>query len=76
MDGLKCVIPMNCKTEQVTVKGIETLFGKEDDQITAKPCAGCENKTAKNHNVIYVKIMDWVKGKPIKFVNIIANNSQ
>ncbi len=73
MDGLKYVIPMSCKTEQVTIKGIETLFGKEDDRIEEKPCKGCENKTAKNHNGISVKIMDWVKDKPVKFIDIVAN---
>lgn len=75
MDGLKYVIPMSCKTEQVTIKGMETLFGKEDDRIEEKPCRGCENKTAKNHNGTYVKTMDWVKDKPIKFADIVANIS-
>ena len=63
MDGLKYVIPMSCKTEKVTIKGAETLFGKEDDQVVEKPCAGCENKTAKNHNGIYAKTMDWRENK-------------
>jgi len=72
MDGLKYVIPMSCKTEQVTIKGMETLFGKEDDRIEEKPCRGCENKTAKNHNGTYVKTMDWVKDKPIKFADSVA----
>lgn len=71
MDGLKYVIPMNCKTEQVTIKGAETLFGKEDDQVVEKPCAGCENKTAKNHNGTYVKIMNWKEEKIIRFVDIV-----
>ena len=70
MDGLKYVIPMSCKTEQVTIKGTETLFGKEDDQIIEKPCEGCEKKTAKNHNGIYVKTMDWRENKIIRFVDI------
>ncbi len=71
MDGLKYVIPMSCKTEQVTIKGAETLFGKEDDQVVEKPCAGCENKTAKNHNGTYVKIMNWKEEKIIRFVDIV-----
>ena len=71
MDGLKYVIPMSCKTEQVTIKGTETLFGKEDDQVVEKPCAGCENKTAKNHNGTYVKTMDWRENKIIRFVDIV-----
>ena len=52
MDGLKYVIPLSCKTETITIKGEVTLFGKGDDRIVEKPCAGCENKTAKNHNEI------------------------
>lgn len=71
MDGLKYVIPMSCKTETVTIKGAETLFGKEDDQIIEKPCSGCENKTAKNHNGIYAKTMDWRENKIIRFVDIV-----
>ena len=71
MDGLKYVIPMSCKTEQVTIKGTETLFGKEDDQIIEKPCEGCEKKTAKNHNGTYVKTMDWRENKIIRFVDIV-----
>lgn len=63
MDGLKYVIPMSCKTEIITIKDIETLFGKEDDQVVEKPCTGCENKTAKNHNGTYVKIMNWREKK-------------
>jgi len=72
MDGLKYVIPMSCKTEKVTIKGAETLFGKEDDQVVEKPCAGCENKTVKNHNGIYVNIMDWKEDKVIRFVDILV----
>lgn len=71
MDGLKYVIPMSCKTEQVTIKGLETLFGKEDDKIVEKPCPSCENRTAKNHNGTYVKIMNWKEKKVIRFVEIL-----
>ena len=72
MDGLKYVIPMSCKTETITIKGEVTLFGKEDDRIVEKPCAGCENKTAKNHNGIYAKTMDWRENKLIRFVDIVS----
>jgi hypothetical protein len=72
MDGLKYVIPMSCKTETVTIKGTETLFGKEDDRVVEKTCEGCENKTAKNHNGIYVKTMDWKADNIIRFVDIIS----
>jgi len=70
MDGLKYVIPMSCKTEKVTIKGAQTLFGNEDDRIVDKPCEGCEKQSAKNHNGIYVKTMDWKEGKIIRFVDI------
>jgi len=72
MDGLKYVIPMSCKTEKVLIRGEQTLFEKKEDYIVEKPCIGCEKKTAKNHNGIYVKIMDWALNKPIKFVDIVS----
>ena len=72
MDGLKYVVPMSCKTEHITIKGAENLFGKEEDISIEKQCDGCEKKTAKNHNGIYVKTMDWVKGEPINFVEILS----
>lgn len=72
MDGLKYVIPMSCTTEKVIIKGEETLFEKKEDYVVEKQCPGCEKKTAKNHNGIYAQTMDWVKGEPIKFVDVIS----
>ena len=72
MDGLKYVIPMSCTTEQIVIKGEETLFEKKEDYIIESQCLGCEKKTAQNHNGIYVKIMDWVNGKTIEFVDILS----
>jgi hypothetical protein len=72
MDGLKYVIPMSCKTETVTIRGEETLFEKTADRIEEKQCAGCEKKTAQNHNGDYVKIMDWKEDKIIRFVDIVS----
>lgn len=72
MDGLKYVIPMSCKTEQVIIKGAETLFGKEDDHVEEKPCPGCINKTAINHNGTYSKTMDWKEDKIIRFVDVLT----
>ena len=71
MDGLKYVIPMSCKIEKMLIKGEETLFEKKEDYILEKKCAGCENKTVKNHNGVYVNIMDWVKGQTIRFVDVV-----
>jgi hypothetical protein len=75
MDGLKCVIPMSCKHQKKVIAGEQTLFGKEEDSIEETACVGCTKKTAKNHTGIYVKTMDWVKGTPIKFVDIISKNT-
>jgi len=71
MDGLKYVIPMSCKTETVTIKGVETLFGKVDDHEEEKSCLGCENKSPTNHNGVYSKTMNWKDGIPIKFLDIV-----
>ena len=72
MDGLKYVIPMSCSSEKVIIKGEDTLFEQKEDHVVEKPCPGCDKKTAKNHNGIYVKTMDWIKGVPIKFVEILV----
>jgi hypothetical protein len=71
MDGLRYVIPMSCKNENVIIKGEETLFEKKEDRMEERPCPGCLNKSAKNHNGTFVKIMDWVKGETIRFVDIL-----
>lgn len=72
MDGLKYVIPMSCKNENIIVKGEETLFEKKEDYSIEKQCLSCQKKTSQKHNGIYVKTMDWVKGEPIKFVDIVG----
>lgn len=72
MDGLKYVVPLSCKNEEFIVMGEVTLFGKKEDQVVKKPCVGCINKTLHNHNGIYSKTMDWVKRKPVRFVDIVA----
>ncbi len=73
MDGLRYVIPMSCKIEKVIIKVVQTaMFEEKEDYTIEKPCEGCEKKTAKNHNGEYVKTMDWIKGKPIRFVDILS----
>jgi hypothetical protein len=52
------------------------MFEEKEDYTVEKPCEGCEKKTAKNHNGVYVKIMDWVKGKPIRFVDILFKKQE
>ena len=66
MDGLKGVVPDSCKP--VRVPG---LFG--ETKVT--PCPGCKQKDKMNrkHRGIYVKIMDWEAGKPVKFISLYDN---
>lgn len=71
MDGLKYVIPMSCKKEKILMKGEETLFEKKEDYTEEKPCFGCSKKTPHKHNGKYVTIMDWVKGEPLKFLDLV-----
>lgn len=75
MDGRKYVVPMSCKTKLVTKQGALTIFGKEDDRIVEKPCKGCENKTAIDHNGDYVKIMNWKEDKIERFVDIVITET-
>lgn len=73
MDGLKYVIPLSCKSKKKIIKGVETLYSKEADQIIEEPCEGCRTEIPKKHNGIQVKIMDWKQGETIKFVDIVFN---
>lgn len=72
MDGIKCVIPMSCKSEKIIIKGYETLFGKDDDQVKEIPCEGCEKKLLNMHNGVYAKTMNWRSGTSIRFIDIMA----
>ncbi|MBM3455231.1 MAG: restriction endonuclease subunit M [Bacteroidetes bacterium] len=71
MDGLKYVIPMSCTKEKAIIKGEVTLFETKEDTVVEKFCEGCVKKAAQKHNGIYVKIMDWVQGKPVFFLDIV-----
>jgi hypothetical protein len=61
-------------SEEIIIKGEETLFEKKEDYIAIKHCSGCEKKIIQNHNGVYVKIMDWVNNQAIKFIEIVPNN--
>ena len=63
MDGLKGVIPNTCHEEK-----LPSLFG---DDLGGTPCPGCENDDIYHHNGIKCKIMDWEKGKPILYIDLI-----
>ena len=64
MDGLKGVIPNTCHEEK-----LPSLFGDED--LDGTPCPGCANDDIRQHNGNKCKIMDWEKGKPILYIDLI-----
>ncbi len=70
MDGLKCVIPNSCvstdnQTQQVSLFAEDNVSKKEE-------CIGCTKNNIHKHTGVYCKIMDWEKGKAIKFVSMIS----
>ncbi len=75
MDGLKYVIPMSCKQTMQEPPGVP----KNQTQLlpTEKPikikvdCEGCLLNTPFKHTGTYVKIMDWQKNKPIRFIDLL-----
>ena len=76
MDGLKYVVPMSCKSTvaQPEIPPMLALLGeKPDKKLQKKQCPGCAKSDPHLHNGKYVKIMDWEKNKPIKFVSLIKN---
>lgn len=72
MDGLKYVIPMSCKHE-ITVSKVPPLLLAMGEKpiVTKNECPGCKLNDPKKHNGKYVKIMDWEKQKPIKFISLL-----
>ena len=64
MDGLKYVIPESCHNEKIVER---LLWGEE---IHEESCEGCRKNNPKKHNGIYCYIMDWEKGKKVKFVDL------
>lgn len=73
MDGLKYVIPMSCHHENTLTKGEKTLFWETPDVVESYECEGCKFNRLNKHNGKYVKIMDWTKGKQIKFIEMVTN---
>jgi hypothetical protein len=75
MDGLKYVVPMSCKPK--SEKYIQQVFFDElEPKIEEEQqCEGCLNNDPFTHSPKnkYVKIMDWEKGKPIKFVDLLKD---
>ena len=66
MDGHKCVIPGSCYNK---VTKEYTLFGEEIEYV--EQCEGCATDNIYRHNGIYCKIMDWEKGKTVRFVDLL-----
>ena len=75
MDGLKGVIPFSCG--EIKTKTVN-LFGEEETDNSF--CKGCLNGNIFEHNGIYCLIMDWsntgLKGKKIKFIDLLQNKHQ
>jgi len=71
MDGLKYVIPMSCHHETKVIPGEYGLFWETPETIEEYECEGCKFNRPDKHNGKYVKIMDWVKNKSIRFVELI-----
>lgn len=76
MDGLKYVVPMSCNHKTNIIKGIPTLFYDVPDIVEKNECEGCKLNRATKHNGKYVKIMDWDKNKPIKFVDLLLRGDK
>lgn len=76
MDGLKYVIPMSChkvnKPKEVQLQLIDLENIDKSKQI--QECPGCKENSPFTHTGKYVKIMDWQKNKPIKFVDLISRD--
>lgn len=72
MDGIKFVIPLSCKHINRVIPGELTLFGVTPDIVEKDECEGCKFNRPEKHNGKYVKIMDWDKNKPIKFVDLMG----
>lgn len=75
MDGLRYVVPMSCFHEEEVIPGQYRLFGEQEeelDRIEEYECEGCVYNRPHSHNGQYVKIMDWEKGKAVKFVSLIS----
>lgn len=73
MDGLRYVVPMSCKSGVKVKSGLPLLVmtGDDNDKIDKHICPGCKTGSPFAHNGKYAKIMDWRRGKPLRFVNLL-----
>lgn len=65
MDGIKYVVPDSCKDD---IKIDSNLFGEKNEIVYQ--CPGCIREDYNLHNGVYCKIMDWDKGKSIRFLDV------
>lgn len=72
MDGLKYVIPMSCHHETKVTPGEVGLFWETPEKVEKYECEGCKFNRHTRHNGKYVKIMDWNKNNPLKFVDLLT----
>ena len=77
MDGLRYVVPMSCK-HRTTTSELPPMFVMlgEKPTIQKDQCPGCQLNDVSKHNGKYVKIMDWEKQKPIKFVSLVNRHQK
>ncbi len=73
MDGLKYVVPMSCHSENKNKQNPLPFFDIEEE---LKICEGCRLNAPKKHNGVYVKVMDWQKGKPKRFVDLMVEKGK
>lgn len=74
MDGLRYVVPMTCFHEIEAIPGQFRLFGEvteELDKVEEYECKGCMYNNPREHNGLYVKVMDWEQNKVIRFVDLL-----
>lgn len=82
MDGLKYVIPMSCrrtiqKPLEVPINQLSLdLMSAEKPQKIKIQCEGCRINDPLKHTGRYTKIMDWLKNKRVKFVDIATKGSE
>lgn len=73
MDGLKYVVPFSCKNTKGERYVMTNVFGEE--VFVGKPerkCPGCEKNNVYLHNGKYCLVMDWQKGKKVKFTDLLG----
>lgn len=75
MDGLKYVRPMSChqsrRKELEVPKEQTTMFPAQNKTKVYVECEGCRLNNHLKHTGMYARIMDWQKGKAVKFVDLL-----